>query len=429
MNRRFSELLWIVGGQAITALGTLVGVRVLTQFLEPAAYGVVSLALGISTLVITLIAAPLTQAAMHYYPAMAAGGSSSQLLKSLRRSFVRMIPWIALAGAIGAVVYMMWGGGTPVLIFILLVLLASDCWRSANLSLLNAARKHRRYGIWTAADAWGRPLLGTAAVLSTGHSPVVVLAAYAIVSVLLVVALSDHGWRDDSNSAVGLAPVEASALDARLWSYALPLVPLGILSWASNLGDRYIIGGVLGVADAGVYAALYGLSAMPFMVVNGTLEQGLRPIYQTAVSKADRVRAATILRLWLGASIAICATGVLMFTLGHELIANLLVGKAYRYASELMPWISAGYALRAVSYVFERVCYAYGQTRHVLTIQIGAVLAAAIATPIGVLTLGLTGAAMAVPACFAVQLTMAVVLARRTLRETTRTTGTLGLTA
>ncbi len=76
---------------------------------------------------------------------------------------------------------------------------------------------------------------------------------------------------------------------------------------------------------------------------------------------------------------------------GHEI--------RQRHASGLMPWIASGYAIRATSYVFERVCYAYGATRRVLLIQLCAVIATFALTPLAVITLGLKGAAMAVPAC------------------------------
>jgi O-antigen/teichoic acid export membrane protein len=209
----------------------------------------------------------------------------------------------------------------------------------------------------------------------------------------------------------------AQALDARMWSYALPLVPLGVISWASTLGDRYIIGGLLGVADAGIYAAVYGLSCLPFLILNGTVEQALRPIYQTAVTRAESSRARRILGIWLAVVVGLGSFGLLLFVLGHDILASLFVGKPYRSAASLMPWIAGGYAIRATSYVFERVCYAFGRTRRVLAIQLCAVAAAVALTPAGVVSFGLLGAAMAVPAYFSVQLAVAVVVARRTMRE------------
>jgi len=216
-------------------------------------------------------------------------------------------------------------------------------------------------------------------------------------------------------------------LDARMWSYALPLIPPGVIGWVSNLGDRYIIAGALSVADAGLYAAVYGLASAPFMMVGGTVELALRPVHQAAVASGNHERANFILRVWVAAVSVVCGLGVLALALGHRELAALCVGQAYRHASGLMPWIGLGYAIRSVSYVFERVSYAYGRTRRVLVTQLWAVAVTAIATPAGVLLAGLTGAAMAVPIYFTVQCLVAAVLARRTLREADVRSGIDGL--
>jgi O-antigen/teichoic acid export membrane protein len=431
VRRQLAELSWVVGGQTLTALGTIVGVRILTQYLSPGAYGVVSLAMGMSALAISLVAAPLTQAAIHFYPGIVANGSVGELFSSLLRCFRRMAPWVALVALAGGAIYVGWGHGSPLLVILLAALLASDCWRSANLSLLNAARRQGRYAVWMAADAWSRPLAASVAVMWFGQSPVAVLAAYVFVSICLVTGFSHRLWPAQAagspQAGTQLQGADrASILDARMWSYALPLLPIGIITWASSLGDRYIIGGVLGVADAGIYAAVYGLSSSPFMIVNGMAEQGLRPIYQAAVTRGDSLRARKILRIWLACVGGICTLGVLLFAWGHEIIAGLFVGKPYRGAAALMPWIAAGYAIRATSYVFERVCYAFGQTRRVLSIQLFAVAATLVLTPAGVIFWGLKGAAMAVPAYFSVQLAAAVFLARRTMSETATAGSSIG---
>lgn len=421
MRRYLPDTLWIVGGSAVTALGTLVGVRILTQFLSPAAYGVVSLALGMSTLAISLVSTPLTQAAIHNYPAMAGKGAARDLLKSLRRCFLRLLPWVLVVSVAGGSAYVGWGGGSPLLVVILVLLLASDCWRSANVSLLNAARRHRRYTVWLATDTWARPLAAAVVVAAVDQSPLAVLGAHLAVSAILLIIFSHGLWPPETvRKPSGDYPVDSSTtLDARMWSYALPLIPMGIIGWASNLGDRYVIGGLLSVADAGVYAAVYGLASAPFMLVGGTVELALRPVHQAAVASANHGRARELFRLWVAAVAVPCAAGVIILAFGHSFVAAWLVGKAFRGGSSLMPWIGAGYAIRATSYVFERVCYAYGQTRRVLTTQLYAAAATVIATPLGVFSMGLKGAAMAVPVYFSVQLVAAMVLANRTLRQAT----------
>ena len=415
MRRQLVEVAWVVVGQAATALGTLVGVRILTQFLSPAGYGVVSLATGMSTLAISVVAAPITQAAIHFYPGIVGNGSPGELLASVLRCYRSMARWVVLAALGGGLLYVLWGHGSPLLVVLLALLFTSDCWRSANLSLLNAARRQGRFGLWMAADAWSRPLAASLVVVLVGQSPVAVLASYVVVSACLLGAFSYRLWPTE-NVQAGAAD-RAQALDARMWAYALPLVPLGVISWASTLGDRYFIGGLLSVADAGIYAAAYGLSSIPFLILNGMAEQALRPIYQTAVTQGASARARRILGIWLAVVMGVSFLGVILFAIGHDVLASLFVGKPYRGAASLMPWIAAGYAIRASSYVFERVCYAFGRTRRVLGIQLCAVFATLALTPAGVICFGLKGAAMAVPAYFSVQLTVAFFSARRTLLE------------
>ena len=429
MKRYLSDALWIAGGSAVTALGTLFGVRILTQFLSPGAYGVVSLALGMSALAISLVATPLTQAAIHYYPEMSANGSARDLLDALRRCFLRMAPWILAAAVVCGTVYVRWGGGSALLVVILALLFASDCWRSANVSLLNAARQNRRYALWLTSDTWARPLVASAVVAFAGQSSIAVLGSYVLVSVTLLILFSRRLWPPDAfgaNSRAG-STHSAATLDTRIWSYALPLIPMGTIGWASNLGDRYVIGGILSVADAGLYAAAYGLSSAPFMLVGGTVELALRPVHQAAVASGNHRRAQELFRLWIAAVAIPCGIGVLIFATAHHLLAAIFVGEAFRSGSDLMPWIGAGYAIRATAYVFERICYAYGETRRVLTIQLCAVAATAIATPLGVLSMGLKGAAMAVPVYFSIQLIAAMWFAKQTLQKATLAVPSVGV--
>ena len=412
-----SEAIWVVAGQALTAIGTLLGVRLLTQFLPPAQFGVVSLALGMSVLAGNLVAGPLTQAAIHFYPKYGAE-RRYELRDALLRCFRRFIPWVVPVVLIGGVGYGLSGRGSPWLALLVLLLFTVECWRTSGLSLLNAARRQRRYGLWMASDAWLRPLAATAAVLLAGRVPAAALAAYVLVAAALCALWSRNIW--PVRHPQPLPREQARALDSAMWSYALPLIPLGLLAWVTTLGDRYIIGGVLNVADAGLYAAVYGLAYSPFMIVNGAAEQALRPVYQTAVSHHNHAHAARLLRLWLGTVAAVCALGVVLFGVGHELIARFLVSPAYRQAAWLMPWIALGYAIRAISYVFERVCYAYARTWRVLGIQVCGAVAALTITPLAVLAFGLKGAAISVPICFSLQCLLAVWLAARTLAEAGR---------
>ena len=58
---------WIALGQAMAVLGTLFGVRLLTELLDPVAYGELALGLTVATLVNQTILGPLGNGAARFY--------------------------------------------------------------------------------------------------------------------------------------------------------------------------------------------------------------------------------------------------------------------------------------------------------------------------------------------------------------------------
>jgi O-antigen/teichoic acid export membrane protein len=387
--------------------------------MSPATFGVVSLTVGISTLALNTVSMPFMQAIIHLYPEMKHQSRLAALQRALILVLRQLIPWVLLAVTAGGALYCLVGRGSPIVVALLVLLLAADVWRSVNLNFLNAARQHRKYSVWVTSEAWGRPLLAAIAVVLKGESPVWVLSGYLAASGMLFLLFTPGLWHDDASGETVTRHDDAAAaeLSGRIWRYALPLIPVGIVDWTNGLSDRYVVGGLLGVAHAGIYAAAYGLASRPFLMMAGTIELVARPIYQKAVSQGQHQRASRLLSLWLA---ILCGAGIIAvgaMIRWRESIVELLLGESFHDAADLLPWIAAGYALFAISCVFERVCYAYGKTYRVLTIQVCTALIGVLVTLLGTLHWGLIGTAAAVSVYFAFQLLISIVLAHRTYSE------------
>lgn len=409
----------VVAGQLLTAVGMLFGIRLLTEVVDSSTYGEVVLLLGLAALAMSVACGPLMQAALHFFPEHQSRGQSGLLRAALRRSFLRVLPWLLGATLALGAVQLGWAKGSIGAVVLLAIVFGCDCIRSMHTTLLNAARRHRRYAVWMVAEAWLRPLLAVLAVQLWGASALCVLGAYAAASLVLILLLAPRPETDSPTADAS----DSAALDRRIWRYARPLFPLGLVDWTNGVADRYLIGGLLSMSSAGIYAANYGLASRPFQLVSGSLELTLRPPYQAAVSAGDHARAARLLRHWFLAVTGIGLLGVGLIHVLRRPLGDLLLGADFRAGADLMPWIALGYALLAMAQVFQRVCFAHGDTRAVLAIQASAAAVGVIATAVGASGWGLTGAALAVPVCFAVQLAVSIAAARRTRRRALRRDG------
>jgi len=423
LHQRLRDAAWIAGGVALSAAGTLAGVSLLTSQLQPREFGMLSLLLATAVLATQVAAGPVAQAAIHLYPRFSTPALVPLLrdrtLRAQRRGFLLVAALLVAAGSVAVVLQR----ASWLDVVLVLLLFAADSSRTLRLSIMNAARRHAPYSIWVALDAWARPVAALAAILVFGAVAQVALAAYVAVALALNFVLGRKAWNTvaqlaPSHPAAGIEADGPDSLDQRILAYALPLIPLAALAWIVNLGDRFAIGAILDDASVGIYAAAYGLASAPFMMVAGMVEQAVRPHYQQALSARNHAHAGRLLRVWLlTVGAAVCA-GWALFVVAHELIARWVLGPAFIASAALMPWIAAGYALRATASVLERVCYGYARTRRVLAIQAAAAAAAVIALPMATVAWGLQGAAAALVAVFAVQLVVAAMFAHRTRNET-----------
>lgn len=432
-RRRFMiEGTWVIAGQLLSAAGTLVGLRMMTGLLSPHVFGEVVLVSGIVLMAEGLTVAPLMQAVVRYYPEAAAANSVGVLRDATTNQLSRLT---VLTGAICLIGFLLYSWFAPISAWLgplALALLIVEVQRQYEITLLNSARCQRIAAIWMATEVWGRPIVAGALIATTGPTAVATLAGYLAASFagLLLFkpwritgsARQDCGHevivranpRDSESPPVRRQIVpEEQQLVRSLRRYSMPLMPLGIIDWITSQADRFLIGALIGVEQAGLYAAVYGLASRPFLMAGGALELWMRPVYYEAILSGSSSREKHILHVWLGAILCAALIGTMAFTIWHEEIAALLLAAPYRTVSWLMPWIAAGYGLLLIAHLYGRVCYAHHDTKAVFVMETMGSVVSLIAAVYGLMVFGVAGAAYAVPVYFGTQLIAAKILARR----------------
>ena len=424
---------WVAGGQVVSALGTVAGVRVLTECVRPNELGAVSLIVGLIALSANTFCLPWIRGAFRFLPEVAQAGQSAWLRTTVVRKLARAVVWLAAGFLLAGVVAQAWGGFSFWALAFAAGLLGVEVFQRFETNLLAAARRQRGYAIWTSADVCLRPAAAATSVWFFGASPQAILGGYLCgaagvycVARSLVrnsersalATAANSSASDSAGHASALTTTEPRAgLRAELRRYVLPLMPLAIVGWGTATADRYIVWWGLGSVAVGLYATIYGLVGRLFSMVLTPVELTLRPVYFAAVATRDRARARVVFRTWLAIVLVSTASVVAGLYLLGDWLVFLLLAEEYRSVATIMPILGVAFATMGLAALVNEINAAYKNTRAVLCSEVlAAIVTIAAAFPL-IRWFGLTGAALATWLAYTVQLCAACVIARRVWKQ------------
>ncbi len=394
-SKLISDGLWVAGGQLFAALGVLVGVRLQTEVIPPEVYGEVVLFTGLSTLVLTIICVPYWRGAMLFWGEAASYGLQERLFGFVRKTVAKYLGITIVLILVGGAVYTAVTGGSRWAIIMLSVLLVIDAARSVEMAFLNASRQQKRYAIWNILEAWSRPICAVMAVLLLEAKVEVILAGYVVASTA-VFALS-HKWAIASHAKhSGIEADRVKDLTERVEKYSLPLMPQGLVGWLSALSDRYMLAAIVGLHEAGIYSAIYGLISRPFLTAQSVSELTIQPIYFHAVTTKESQVEAVIFRRWILVNAAIGMALLALCIGGSDLITGYLLGPAYFSSANLIPYLAVGHLFLIVGYGLNGYLYAHQYTRQIFFFDC---LAAALSLGMGPFAMSIFGVLGAAITC------------------------------
>lgn len=413
--------LCVVGAfQVGSALGQVVGVRLLTEVLTPAVFGEASLLMGAAALMTSTLVNPSLQALLRHYSAE--GGAEHRAIveavtvKNIGRAVKAAMPVCLPLSVVAFLV----GWVTPLDVLLIAALVGVDGIRMFQTAILNARRQHRWYGLWQNGEAWGRPIVAYGAVTILGVDADVVLASFVATSGVLYLLLRRTALSQAKSATKSSEKLPAELSDGpemqqllqAFKRYTVPLIPIGLIGWTSNMADRYMIGGLFSSKEVGTYVAVYGLASRPTLMLSSIAETAIRPAYYEALRQQSG-ESKKYIGVWFLISVLGSAALWAGFVLFHEEVASLLLGPAFRDGAYLAPWIAAGYGLLALVHITTRICFAHDATKSILFSEAtGAVLSVAVGFPM-IYFYGLDGAAMAVPVYFGMQFLLSAYLAKQ----------------
>ena len=340
--RRLSkEGAWIVLGQAAAVLGSLASVRMLTELLDPTAYGELALGMTAASLVNQTVQGPLANGITRFYaPAQERGDLAGYL------SAVRGLVWAATA--VVAIMILLTCAGLLIAGRMEWIAIGSAALVFAGLSghnailsgIQNAARQRAVVALHQGLEPWSRLLFAAALLLWLGSTSAVAMVGYAL-GVTLVLGSQYLFFRKIIQNDG--AESDRSRWQQQIWNYSWPISIFGTFTWMQLASDRWALERFATTQEVGLYAALFQLGYYPMSVATGMAVQFLVPIfYQRAGDASNSRRNASVDSLsWRLTGIALALTGAVFFAalLFHAQIFRVFVAAEYASVSHLLPWM------------------------------------------------------------------------------------------
>lgn len=338
------EVFWVSLGQAIMLLGSFVGIKVLTSLLPPDEYGRLALGLAAASFLHMFIFGPLAQYTLRFLPVASQAGWLNRFKAVSDRAYGRATLAVTVAG--GLVLGLLAVAPEPLWLVLAAIAVPYGIamgWRARFESAQMAARQRRAVALFQAGDAWVRPALAGLAILVIAPGAAPALLGYGLATTGLAL------WQ--ARAAAPLiggragAACDPAALDrARrdLWHYCWPAALVSMAGALSIFADRWVLQGLLGAHELGLYFAIYQIANAPAVLFVGIVTQFFLPIiFGKAGAMALPEQAAASARLLactIAAFLILMTPFVAIAYLFSEPIVRIVAGEAYAAYHSLL-WI------------------------------------------------------------------------------------------
>ena len=373
------EILFVLFGQISVVVGSIVGLKVLTTYLNPAEFGEITLSLTITVFINQLIFGPLTNSVTRYY-------AKAQKRKSLKNYFQSIFDLSTKSGVLILILCLISLITLVIfkqnkLILIVLITLSYSFIIGLN-SMLNgvqtAARNRSIVAISQGSVVWLRFIFGIILFLFIFRSTSFVLLGYLIASIIvLIFQLKSFVNRNAplQDFSINLKLKETDVWQKRLLNYSLPFTYWGLFTWALLSSDKWALQFFGSLKEVGLYSALYQFGFGPLLLLNSFLDQFIAPLVFERISKNSNNREMRKIVFWfvfkisgIVLSLMVLVSSVLFVF--HDSVFSLFVGKNYVISAYLLPYIWLAGTFFCTGQLMTIYIYAIKTSKALLNIKI-----------------------------------------------------------
>jgi O-antigen/teichoic acid export membrane protein len=393
------EALLVATGQVLAALGSLVGVRLLTQTLDPQRYGELALGMAAVAFLQNVLVQPSFEAALRFLAPAREAGQVGPYLAAVRALARRVLLLLASLALLATAILMGLGHERWLGMLAGVVAFTSLSVGSSALNGVQSAARLRAVVAWhEGLGQWLRFLLAALAAVALGRSSSWAMAGYALAAALVLASQASFLRAHASLGPAWREHVTAAALGqwtARLGEYAWPFAAWGVFAGLHAMSGRWALQLFADTRTVARYAVLQQLGYYPVILAWGMVVQLLAPvIFGRAGSGLDAARTVRGRRLcWalIVGTAAVTLAGTAVAAVLHRHVFALAAAPAYRDVSWLLPATVLGAGLFACAQTAAFLFMVEARTRELLPTKISTMLVGTGLNGLGCALFGLEG--------------------------------------
>lgn len=356
-----TELFWVVVGQFFGFVGSFIGIKVLTTVMGPKEYGELALGLTIAGLFNMYLYGPLANVVARFFAVYRERGELPVYFGVLKRShLILAVTLSSLAALVGLVLYP-WLGIKWAMIGLIATLYAVAVGiNSSYISLQSAVRQRQVVALHQGADVWLRTGLAILLLYTIGANGCSALLGYALGTLLVTISQALFARK---NTEIAPWWNEAASDQTRnrqcrleFTGYAASFIGFAGFAAISMYADRWVIQGVFGAHEVGIYAAIYQIAAAPVNLLFAMINQLMVPIiFERAGAMTSSVQTAgseLLIRQTILVSAILSLFIIVISLLLGEPIIRILTSARYAEHHQLLWLTVTGIALFNVGQIF-----------------------------------------------------------------------------
>ena len=360
-----SEALWVFIGQLGTALGVVLGVKILTHVLDPAEFGRMALANTVVLLVGANIFGPIGQGFMRFWSICQDRDQKDEFLLLTDR-FARRLILITVSVSLILFFICAATGWPRWIVLMTLSLIAGGVtgYFGLRLSVFLAARNRKIVALVNTGNALLKPVMALFFVIALFNNADCVILGYAITA-FLAALMVEHLYKktfrpvsfDPSVGRKRKPSTDAIAgLGKEILAFSWPFCIWGIVGWVHQSCDRWSLQAFHGTDVVGAFSVISVLAAYPLIFGANLLSNLFVPIAYQRAGNLDcpgSVQSANGMLYLMTGLYIIWAVGIVScFALFHYRIVLLTSNLKYVTFSALLPGLASAWALFYLGQVF-----------------------------------------------------------------------------